>query len=126
MSMNRFDGKTALVTGAGSGIGRATALRLASEGAAVTVIGRRVKKLDEVVAEISAKGGRALAVAGDVTKPEDLEQAVSRTVDEFGGLHLAVNNAGGSREMPTSLHEQTIDDWRRVTEVNFSSIFYSL
>jgi len=124
--MNRFANKVAFVTGAGSGMGRATAVRLAAEGAAVTVLGRRENKLVDVVNEITAAGGRALAVAGDVTKPEDLERAVARTVEEFGGLHFAVNNAGGGGHLPTSLHEQTVEDWQDVIDKNFNSVFYSL
>ena len=92
----QFTDKVALVTGAGSGMGRATAILLAERGAAVTVVGRRAAKLDEVVAEITAAGGRALAVPGDVSRPEDVERAVARTVEAFGGLHCAVNNAGVS------------------------------
>ncbi|WP_416393516.1 MULTISPECIES: SDR family NAD(P)-dependent oxidoreductase [unclassified Curtobacterium] len=123
--MNRFENKVALVTGAGSGMGRATAVLLAKEGAAVTVVGRRANKLAEVVDEITAAGGRALAVTGDVANPDDLQNAVVRTVEEFGALHYAVNNAGVTGTA-SSLHEESIEDFQRVINTNFSSIFYSL
>lgn len=123
--MSRFENKVALVTGAGSGIGRATAALLAREGAAVVVVGRRENKLADVAAEITAAGGRALAVTGDVSNPTDLERAVIRTVEEFGALHYAVNNAGITG-VATPLHEESIEDWQRVITTNFSSIFYSL
>jgi NAD(P)-dependent dehydrogenase (short-subunit alcohol dehydrogenase family) len=90
----QFVDKSALVTGAGSGMGAATALLLAERGAAVTLVGRRRSKLDEVAGEIRSAGGRALGDAGDVSDPEDVRRAVERTVAEFGGLDLAVNNAG--------------------------------
>jgi NAD(P)-dependent dehydrogenase (short-subunit alcohol dehydrogenase family) len=105
MTMQQFENKVALVTGAGSGMGRSTAILLARRGAAVTVVGRREHKLAEVVAEITAAGGRALAVPGDVSRPEDSEQAVAdyssakhgirgltRTAAiQFGGKGIRVN-----------------------------------
>ncbi|WP_269151043.1 SDR family NAD(P)-dependent oxidoreductase [Acetobacter sicerae] len=92
--MKQFEHKVALVTGAGSGMGRDIAIVLAERGAAVTLVGRREEKLAEVAAEITTAGGRVMSVAGDVSKPEDIERAVARTVEAFGGLHYAVNNAG--------------------------------
>jgi NAD(P)-dependent dehydrogenase (short-subunit alcohol dehydrogenase family) len=94
--------KVAIVTSAGSGMGRATAILLAQRGAAVTVVGRRAGKLDEVVADIEKSGGRALAVPADVGRPEQMERAVARTVERFGGLDWAVNNAGvAGKQVPT-------------------------
>jgi NAD(P)-dependent dehydrogenase (short-subunit alcohol dehydrogenase family) len=123
--MFQFENKTALVTGAGSGMGRATAILLVSRGAAVAIVGRRKHRLQEVADEITEAGGRVLAVPGDVSDPEDIAQAVARTVEEFGHLHYAVNNAGVSGVF-TPLHEESIDDWHRVIETNLSSIFYGL
>ncbi|MEW2548818.1 SDR family NAD(P)-dependent oxidoreductase [Streptomyces sp. NPDC047002] len=123
--MTRFNDKVALVTGAGSGMGRSTAILLAERGAAVTIVGRRENRLDEVAAEIAANGGRVLAVPADVSKPEDVEHAVTRTVEEFGSLHYAVNNAGVSGVF-TPLHEESVEDWRRVIETDLSSVFYGL
>jgi NAD(P)-dependent dehydrogenase (short-subunit alcohol dehydrogenase family) len=121
-----LEGKVALVTGAGSGIGAATALLLAERGADVTLVGRRKDKLDEVVARIRAATGReALAVAGDVAVPDDLEQAVSRTVDRFGALHYGVNNAGMSGYFEP-LHELSTEKWNRVLGVNLSGLFHGM
>ena len=89
-----LDGQVAIVTGAGRGFGRAIALRFAAEGAAVAVTARTQKEIEAVAAEIRAAGGRSLAVAGDVTKPEAVEQAVSRTERELGPVSLLVSNAG--------------------------------
>jgi NAD(P)-dependent dehydrogenase (short-subunit alcohol dehydrogenase family) len=123
--MQQFTDKVALVTGAGSGIGRATAVLVAERGAAVTVMGRRESKLDEVVAEITAAGGRALAVPGDVSRPEDVERAVARTVAEFGALHYAVNNAGVSGYF-VPLPEMTVEQWHRTVDIDLNSLFYGL
>ncbi|MFE4358563.1 MULTISPECIES: SDR family NAD(P)-dependent oxidoreductase [Streptomycetaceae] len=123
--MRPFHGKAALVTGAGSGMGRATALLLARRGAAVTVVGRREHRLAEVVAEITAAGGRALAVPGDVSRPEDNERAVARTVEAFGALHYAVNNAGVSGDF-TPLPDMTPEQWRRTVDIDLNSLFYGI
>lgn len=94
MTTQRFTDKTALVTGAGSGIGRAVALGLAAEGAHVVVAGRRRESLDETVALIEAAGGKALAVTADVSRAADVRAVVDAAVDHFGSLDVAVNNAG--------------------------------
>ncbi|GAA3431349.1 SDR family NAD(P)-dependent oxidoreductase [Kutzneria kofuensis] len=120
-----FTGKVAIVTGAGSGMGRATAVLLAGRGAAVTVVGRRANKLDEVVEEIEKAGGRALAVSADVGDAADVERAVAETVSHFGALHYAVNNAGvAGRQIPTG--ELPLEEWQRVRSINLDGLFYGL
>lgn len=92
--MTRFAGKAALVTGGGSGIGRAIAIALAKEGAAVAVTGRDKDKLAATVGIIQDSGGTAIAVPADVTIASDAAAMVEATVRELGGLHIAVNSAG--------------------------------
>ena len=92
--MARFDGKVALVTGAGSGLGQATAKRLASEGAKVVASDIKLDAARGTVDAIVSAGGQAIAIAHDTSKPEDSEAAVKAAVDRFGALHLALNNAG--------------------------------
>jgi len=91
---SKLTGQAALVTGAGRGFGKAIALGLADEGAAVTVVARSKSQLDTTVAEIETVGGQALAVAGDVTNRADVARAVASAQDRFGPLTILVNNAG--------------------------------
>lgn len=122
---NRFAGKSALVTGGASGIGRATALRIASEGASVVVVDLTKDSSKSVVDEIRAAGGKAEAFAGDVTDPDTLKNAVAFAVKQFGKLDLAFNNAGiGGPKGP--LHEIDIDAYRKLIDVNLNATFYGL
>ncbi|CAL9416747.1 Glucose 1-dehydrogenase 2 [Streptomyces sp. enrichment culture] len=121
----RFTGRTALVTGAGSGIGRAVARALAAEGANVVVAGRRREPLDETVALIEAAGGKALAVPADVSRAADVEAAVAAAVEHFGSLDVAVNNAGvlDGRGPVADVDE---DAWRRLIDINVTGVFLAL
>lgn len=112
------EGKVAVVTGVGPGLGRATALALAREGASVVLVARNAERLDEVAAEITAAGGRACAVAGSVTKPEDCDRVAARAVEEFGGIDVLVNSAfRGDTFQPVA--DADLDVWRKIIEVNF-------
>jgi len=119
--VNRLAGKKALITGGGSGIGKATALAFAAEGAQVAVTGRRLEPLRAVVAEIDRKGGQALAVACDVTRADDAERAVRETAKRFGGLNVLVNNAGTLSV--TTVETISEEEWDRVMTVNIKGPF---
>ena len=94
----RFQDKIALVTGGGSGIGRATCLRLASEGARVAVVDLNPDHGNDTVRQITAAGGQAIGLGADVSKRDQVQAAVDRLVGEFGGLQILVNNAGVLRD----------------------------
>jgi NAD(P)-dependent dehydrogenase (short-subunit alcohol dehydrogenase family) len=120
--MNVLDDKVAIVTGASSGIGRATALLFAKEGASVVVAARRREALDEMVAEIEAAGGTAVAHAGDVTDEVCAQALVALAIQAFGGLDIAFNNAGSLGEMG-SVTEVSLAGWRDTLDTNLTSAF---
>ncbi|EHN74587.1 putative oxidoreductase [Streptomyces coelicoflavus ZG0656] len=120
-----FAGRTALVTGAASGIGLATARRLGAGGANVVVADFNAEGAEKAAAELTAQGVRAATVELDVTRPESVEAAVRFTVDTYGGLDLAVNNAGiGGPSAPTG--EYDVDAYQRVVHTNLDGVFYSM
>ncbi len=120
-----FTGKTALVTGAGSGIGAAIAKGLAASGARVVVQDLQAQAAERVTAEITAAGGLAHAAAGDVSDPAVVEGLVAQAVAAGGGLNLLVNNAGiGGPLAP--LGEYPLDGWRKVMAVNLDGVFYGM
>jgi len=116
-----LSGASALVSGAGRGIGRAIALTLAREGVAVTCVARTAADLDSLVGEIEAAGGRALAFAGDLRDPSVSAGAVTAAVDHFGGLQILVNNAGVGTF--ANVADTTDEDWDRIIGTNLTSVF---
>lgn len=112
---------SALVTGAGRGIGRSIALALAREGVAVTGVARTAPELDTLVGEIEDSGGRGLAFAGDVRSASVAEGAVAAAVDRFGGLQILVNNAGVGAF--SNVADTSDEDWDRVVGTNLTAVF---
>ncbi len=115
--MGVLTGKTALVTGGGTGIGAAIAVDLAQAGAAVIVSGRRQGPLDETVAKISTDGGQASAMTGDMTDPADIERLANAVIATTGGVDLLINNAGFSSKVRSARYIGA-EEWRGVMDVN--------
>lgn len=112
--------KVAIITGASSGIGKATAKKLAAEGARVVLCARSVDELEELKSEIEADGGEALVVETDVTRPSDFEKVVSKTKSMYGTIDILVNNAG---LMPLSYIEKLkTDEWEKMVDVNIKGV----
>lgn len=120
-----FDGKVALVTGGGSGIGEAISKDLARAGAKVVVTDIQLESAQRVVDEIESHGGTAAAVQQDTANKDDAEKVVAFATETFGGLHLAVNNAGiGGQQAPAG--EVDLDDWDRVIDINLNGVLYGM
>jgi NADP-dependent 3-hydroxy acid dehydrogenase YdfG len=118
----KLTGTVAIVTGASSGIGHATARALAALGATVALVARRKDRLDDLVAEIEAAGGTALAVPTDITDRSQAEAAIQQTVDTYGRLDILVNNAGLMILGPVT--EADVEDWERMISVNQIGLLY--
>ena len=118
----RLAGTTALVTGASSGIGEATALALAAEGAAVAVVARRRDRLEDLAGRIETGGGRALVIEADVTQEEQAREAVAQTVRELGRLDTLVNNAGVMLLGP--MEHAPVEEWERMVQLNVLGLMY--
>lgn len=116
----RLDGTAALVTGASSGIGEATAVALAAEGAAVAVVARRRDRLEQLAARLEADGARVLVLEADVTDEAQARDAVERTVAELGRLDTLVNNAGVMLLGPAT--EAPLEEWQRMVDLNLTGL----
>ncbi len=123
--MKQLEGKVAIITGAGSGIGKATALMFAQEGAKVVVSDINEVNGNAVADEIKNNGGEAIFVKADTSKPEDNQHLVEETIKAFGKLHVAVNNAGIGGEV-NKAGDMSVEGWQRVINVNLSGVFYGV
>jgi NAD(P)-dependent dehydrogenase (short-subunit alcohol dehydrogenase family) len=122
---HRFTGRSAIVTGAGQGLGKAIAMQLAREGARVAVVDRDRSSAEAVATVITSDGGIAIALAADVSQADQIGSAIEQAAAAHGGLHLAVNNAGVSSQ-PALTADQSLAAWDRAIAINLGGIFYSL
>lgn len=119
--MAGLQGKVAIITGGGTGIGRGIALALAAEGTRVVICGRRLERLEEALAIIRRSGGEGMAVQADISQEEDVTRIVQRTRERFGRLDILINNAGISGG--DLIHQHDISDWDKVMAVNLRGPF---
>ena len=122
-SPGKLSGHVAIITGASSGIGRVTARRFAEEDAAVALIARRAGAIQQLAAEITATGARAIAVPADVSQCPQVEAAVQEVLNQFGRVDILVNNAGINTKR-RSLAEATVEDWTQVIDVDLNGVYY--
>lgn len=122
--MSGIEGKVVAITGASSGIGEATALLLAAQGAAVVLGARRIERLDELADSIRERGGRAITCRTDVTRRQDLEGLVGRAVKEFGRLDVLVSNAGISKIGLVASVD--VDGWSAMIDVNLRGVLHGI
>lgn len=122
--MSEFTGRSVLITGGNSGIGEATALAFGRAGARVAVVGRRTEANETVAARVREAGGQAIAVTADVTVEEQVQSAVRSTIDAFGGIDVAVNNAGTWR--PGPFGAITPQMWADEVNANLTSVYYCM
>lgn len=121
-ALEKLEGTIVLVTGASSGIGQATALRLTSEGAHVALVARRAERLQILAQQIRDNGGTALVIEADITSAREAEDAVARTVTEFGRLDTLVNAAGVMLNGPSI--DSPLEEWERMVDINLKGLMY--
>ena len=117
----KLDGRTAVITGASKGLGKAMAAALAAEGARVALVSRDLSKLEAVAEEIAAGGGEAAAFGADVTSEEQVRTVEREVLARFGGVHILINNAGVNVRKP--VEEFTLEEWRTVMDTNVTAAF---
>src|SRR3954453_5960711 len=121
---NNIEGKVVVITGASSGLGEATARHLAAQGASVVLGARRAGRLQSLAEELTGRGGKALAIATDVTDFDQVKRLVDAAVQAYGRIDVIINNAG---LMPSSpLERLKIDDWNRTIDVNIKGVLYGI
>ncbi|QGQ94762.1 SDR family oxidoreductase [Paenibacillus psychroresistens] len=123
--MESLNGKVALVTGGGSGIGKAAALLLAQYGVKVAVLNRHVADAEEVQAEIVRKGGEAMALKADISNPAEMEKAVQDLVKRYGRLDIVIANAGVNGVL-NAIESMEVEDWKATMDINLTGTFLTL
>ncbi len=122
----RFHGKTVIVTGASSGIGRTAAIEFGREGASVVLAARRLDACEETASAIRDLGGEACAIRCDITDEGDVRRLVEAAVERFGRLDCAFNNAGIAGDIRKPTHEHSLDNWNQVIATNLTSVFLAM
>jgi NAD(P)-dependent dehydrogenase (short-subunit alcohol dehydrogenase family) len=121
---DRFKGKRAIVSGASAGIGKATAIRLAREGARVGLISWAKEELEEATAQINSEGGQAIALLADVSKEDEISAAIDKAAAEFGGLDIVISNAGINRPFEDTFTDSLpFEVWKKIVDVNLTGQF---
>ena len=123
--MKLLENKVAIITGAGSGLGEETAHLFAKEGAKVVVSDIDEDAANKVVSAIKKDSGEAFFIKADTSNPEEIEQLVKKTVDKYGGLHIAVNNAGISGPQEP-IADYPVDGWQKIIDISLSGVFYGI
>lgn len=124
----RLKDKIAVITGAGGGIGRASALLFAEEGAVVIAHGRREENTRKTMEEVKAAGGKGMYILGDVQKEEDMKQLIEKAVESYGRIDILFNNAGVGYSSPyqfSPIPDVSADDWDAVFQINLRSVFFT-
>lgn len=121
----QLEGKVALITGAGSGIGKAAALRLAQEGAKAAILSRSADELEKVAAEIERNKGEALMLTADISQPEEMQRAVQQIIDRWGRLDIVFANAG-INGVWAPIEELSPEEWNQTISINLSGTFYTI
>jgi NADP-dependent 3-hydroxy acid dehydrogenase YdfG len=121
---NNIEGKVVVITGASSGLGEATARHLSAQGVTVVLGARRAERLQALVEELTASGAKALAVATDVTRREEVKRLVDTAVETYGRIDVIINNAGLMPHSP--LERLKVEDWDRMIDVNIKGVLYGI